>query len=243
MGTRIATFRALIDVLAPAFPGFYFIQVGANDGRSGDPVYPHVKRHGWRGVAIELQRHVFQLLKKTYEGFAGITLENVAIADQNGTMDLHRIAFSERRWATGLATLVPDQLTTPRSRAHINRSIEATGDAPPSSEEDYITTERVRTMTFEALLDKHRPARVDLLQIDAEGYDHVLLELYDFERMPPMVVHYEHHNTPSAERNRTLQMLKDRGYFTFRDAINTVAIERSLAEALGAAFPSRVEPG
>ena len=42
MPKEITGFRELIEAYAPGVSDFFFIQVGANDGRSGDPLFRHV---------------------------------------------------------------------------------------------------------------------------------------------------------------------------------------------------------
>jgi len=45
---------------------FFFIQVGAYDGVTGDPICGYIRRYGWRGILLEPQRDVFLLLQKNY---------------------------------------------------------------------------------------------------------------------------------------------------------------------------------
>ena len=44
------------------------MQIGSNDGRSGDPLYLFIRRDAWRGVLIEPVDYVFRQLKKNYRG-------------------------------------------------------------------------------------------------------------------------------------------------------------------------------
>ena len=242
MTVAIDSFRALVERYAPTVSDFFFIQVGANDGRSGDPIHPHVVSRGWRGIVIEPQRAVFESqLTATYRGIEGVALENAAIADADGWRDLYRIAFSDRRWTTGLASLCRDQFTGPRMKSYVDRCVGDERSKVPDRQEDYYTTERVRTMTFETLLNKYKPEKVDLLQIDAEGYDDQLLHLYDFARMPPTLIQYEHHLTDDDTRRARRKMLREHGYLTFRDGINTVAVLRKVVGGLDAAFPTQFD--
>jgi hypothetical protein len=48
---------------------------------------------------------------------------------------------------------------------------------------------------------------LDLLQIDAEGYDVELLKLFDFERMRPPIVHYEHKKLSAKESDEAVELL------------------------------------
>jgi len=242
MAVAIDSFSALVERYAPTVSDFFFIQVGANDGRSGDPVYPHAVRRRWRGIVIEPQRAIFESqLAATYRGIEGVALENVAIADADGWRDLYKIAFSDRRWATGLASLCKDQFTGSRMKSYVDRCVGDERSKVPDRQEHYYTTERVRSMTFATLLDKYKPEKIDLLQIDAEGYDDELLRLYDFGRLRPALIQYEHHLTGEARRKATRKMLREHGYATFPDGINTVAVLRAVVSRLDATLPTRFD--
>jgi hypothetical protein len=52
-------------------------------------------------------------------------------------------------------------------------------------------TERVRCTTVAALLERHGVRHLDLLQIDAEGYDHEILRTIDFDALRPRFINYE----------------------------------------------------
>lgn len=51
--------------------GTKFVHIGANDGKTGDPIWKYVKRDKWRGVFVEPISSMFEKLKKNYEGDRG----------------------------------------------------------------------------------------------------------------------------------------------------------------------------
>src|SRR4051812_34422848 len=69
---------------------FTFIQIGANDGVSNDPIRRYVVEYGFKGVLIEPQPDVFTRLKANYSGMPGITFENAAIAACDGEIEMYR---------------------------------------------------------------------------------------------------------------------------------------------------------
>ncbi|MBT4518781.1 MAG: FkbM family methyltransferase [Halieaceae bacterium] len=234
----IASFENLINSLAPKVENFFFIQVGANDGKSGDPLYHHIVERDWSGVLIEPQKWVFeQQLLPRYQNFDRLSLENVAIADADGVRDLYKISFSDRRWATGLASLRREQFMGSKIRSYMERCVGDERAKLPLQPEDCFTSEQVRTMTFDTLLDKYRPLKLSLLQIDAEGYDCELLRQYCFDRLAPAVIQFEHQMASSDELEKTLSLLRNRGYQMFRDGINTVAILCEVARKLDIVLP------
>jgi hypothetical protein len=55
---------------------------------------------------------------------------------------------------------------------------------------------------------------IDLLNVDAEGWDHVVLESNDWETYRPEIIAVESHgfNLNCPSENRTLQFLTSKGY-------------------------------
>ncbi len=66
-------------------------------------------------------------------------------------------------------------------------------------------------MTLQQLLDRHQIEHLDLLQIDAEGYDFEILQTLDFSKTKPTFINYERvllqENEPACRR-----LLSDQGY-------------------------------
>lgn len=82
----------LLDLLrtkvSPERPDFFFVQIGANNGLTDDPLRQFVTKHHWHGVLVEPQPQVFQQLLKNYEQEKQLAFENAAIADKDGTVRL-----------------------------------------------------------------------------------------------------------------------------------------------------------
>jgi hypothetical protein len=78
--------------------------------------------------------------------------------------------------------------------------------------EELIEVQEVRTMCFDTLLDSIDTKKVDLLQIDAEGYDYELIKLINFKRLRPKILHYEHMHLSQADRKECESYLSNLGY-------------------------------
>ena len=59
----------------------------------------------------------------------------------------------------------------------------------------------VRCENFEYILDKYEISKLDLLQIDAEGYDFELLKIFPFTKVVPKIIHFEHIHLTQIDRN------------------------------------------
>src|SRR3989344_7472842 len=55
---------------------FFFVQIGAHDGKHHDPLYPYVTKYNLRGLAIEPQKDVFTQLQNTYKEYSNVMCIN-----------------------------------------------------------------------------------------------------------------------------------------------------------------------
>ncbi len=229
----IDKFDELIRVYAPTVEDFTFVQIGANDGRNGDPLYSFVTEYGWRGILVEPQKAVFeQRLLANYSGNNKLSFENLAIDETDGERELFRLSFSNARWATGLSSFKRSHLEHHIDNGYVERMIGKQRDQLPEERADYIASEMVTTMTFKSLFDKHGIKSLDLLQIDAEGYDYALIQMFDFDQLRPAIIQFEMHVMSKQEQRESRAKLERNGYVTFKDYINMVAIQRKVVERL-----------
>ena len=89
--------------------------------------------------------------------------------------------------------------------------------------EDYIVSAAVDCMSFNTLIEAHRISHIDLILIDAEGYDFQILQQIDFSRFAPELVIYEHIHLPADDKQRARALLTERGYVIFNGDMNDVA--------------------
>jgi FkbM family methyltransferase len=176
-----------------------FMQVGAYDGLSTDPLRKYIARCGWRGVMLEPQPRPARNLRKLYESTPDLVVMEAAVDGARGRRSLYTVECDELpKWVGGMASF---------DRSHIERQEHLIPGL--SSKIRELTIECV---TFDDVLDKLPPGRLDLLQIDAEGADGYLLSLFPFDRARPAIVHWEIKNMSRAQQEATLEPLCDLGY-------------------------------
>jgi FkbM family methyltransferase len=202
---QIDVFDILISQLAASRPDFFFIQIGANDGVSDDPLRHYVVRHHWRGLLVEPQPRAFAELTKNYSGETQLLFENAAISDSDGEVEL----FSASAEADPAMRLIVSM-----DRALVQRWV---GYSVP------LVIERVKAVSVETLLARHGVEHVDLLQIDAEGFDFEIIKMFDAVGKLPVLVQFEHLMLSNVEREACFRFLSERGYRLSRADINTVA--------------------
>ena len=188
---RESEFESLITRRSAITPDFLVVQIGACDGLMADPIHDWIQKNHWRGVLVEPQKLEFERLKSTYQNVLDrVALENVAIADSEGTRTLFRVKDSEltAAWQRGTASL-------------LHR---------PDSEE--FTAELVPCITLETLLKRHQVSRIDLLQVDVEGYDFEIIKLINFEKIHPKLIRYEHRHLRPSDKHACKALLARHGY-------------------------------
>jgi FkbM family methyltransferase len=199
------TFEFAAAHLAARSPGkpLTLVQVGAFDGSANDPVLDALGRFGWRAALIEPQRTPFEALRALHGDNADIQLFNVAISAEDGVRDLYSVDPHP-----DLPGFV--QQLASFDRSHIEK---AHAYLPPGTNLDpLIRTTPVEAWTFETLLARASFSHVDILQIDAEGYDYELLKLFDIAGRLPTIVNYEHMHLSRADRDSAASLLVASGY-------------------------------
>ena len=192
---------------------FNFLQIGGNDGFIKDPIFKFVKKYGWKGVIVEPQVDVFNgNLKKTYRFENKVKLENLAIADKTGVKKLWKIALSDSRWATGLASFNKETLIYQIERNYVSDRLKREGVAIPQTVDEYLTYEEVNCTTIHDLLKKHSIQNIDLLQIDTEGYDYEIIKTIDFDVLKPKLISFESEHLSESDYNECKSMLQSKGY-------------------------------
>src|SRR5262249_42258691 len=88
----VSVFDLAVNLLmAVKGPSCTFVQVGANDGRYGDPIARFALRFPWRGILIEPQADVFARLRENCPSAGDrLNLENLAISRDRTELTLYR---------------------------------------------------------------------------------------------------------------------------------------------------------
>jgi FkbM family methyltransferase len=214
-------FGLLIELIGPRDPGFFFMQVGANDGQTGDPIRKLIERYHWRGVLIEPLPEAFARLAENYRGESQLILENAAVGAVDGTAQLWTVAGSSGI----LATFDRSSL-----RARVGGSAR-------------IVPVDVRVRSLRSIVEQHAINRIDLLQIDTEGFDYEIIKQALGGSLPrPRLIRYEHLHLSPKDRRACLDFLGSQGYRMVRHDIDTIAyrpteVEGGVSLANGRGLP------
>jgi FkbM family methyltransferase len=176
-----------------------FVQVGANDGCLVDPLRKYILKFPWHGIVIEPQPDVFARLCSNYDAVRErLIFENVAIADGVGLITMYRAKICDSQdeaYASSVASMNPEVTA---KMMHLRRS-----QLEPLS---------VRCTTLDKLISQHGMARIDILQIDAEGQDFSVLKTLDLSTIAPLIVQLEHGGLSPTDVDLLVQYLSRNGY-------------------------------
>lgn len=207
--------------MARAVPDATFVQVGAHDGTQLDPLREAILGSRWRGIMVEPVPYVFARLAARYHANPRVVLENVAVADVDGTKEFHFLAEAGEgddvwKWYDALGSFKRDVVLR-----H--------GDLVDDIEQRLVSID-VPCATFTTLCERNGFERIDLVQIDTEGYDREVIELIDFTRFDPAVVIFEHLHLDAVSREACRQLLVGHGFDQVSDGMDTIALApRALA--------------
>lgn len=215
---RQLSLEEYLNEFAISQPEVGFMQIGSNDGKSSDPIFPFVMKFNWKGILIEPTPHLFKKLQQNYQSQKNnLKFENLAIGDESGEQTFYSISKSfdsDIKWANQLGSLDKNVILK-----HSN-NIEGI--------EEHIEEIIVPVLTVEDVLDKHKDflKKIDLIHIDAEGYDYYILMSIDFNVVKPRVLIFEHMHMSKMQRKTLNKLLKKNGYKLYWDRNDTFGVTR-----------------
>lgn len=190
----------------------FFMQIGANEGKTEDPIYPHVMLHKWKGIFVEPQPAEFAQLCKNYDGRSGLRFENLAISGKKEERTLFYIENSKKQ--------LPDWVSKLSS---FDRKI--TEEVIEVHPEAKVAEMTVPCNTVNSVLTKHKTKQLDLLYIDTEGYDFEIIKTIDFEKVKPSLIVFEHRHLSEDDFAACTSLVEKHGYRMFKDKYDGVAIK------------------
>jgi FkbM family methyltransferase len=195
----------------------FFLQVGANDGRTHDPLHNAIRQHHWRGILVEPVPTMFEALQANYAGVPGLAFEQVACADRPGVLPFFRIRNHEQHAWDGV-----------RGLSSLNRDIIRPHFASDEEFARFVEEVPVQIVTAEDLLARHGVARVDLVLIDTEGADARVLDGFAVERWRPEILMMEHLHLSPEDRARVNHRMHALGYLRCVGVMDTFYYQPSL---------------
>lgn len=189
----------------------FFIQIGANDGKTVDPLFHFVTKFGWHGILVEPHPVAFEALKVNYRNQNGLKFLNAALSERDGSRTLYSVRTD------GLSFGHADCYSS-FDKTHVARQSRWVPDIA-----DRIEELEVKCISMQTLLKEADGKTVDVLVMDTEGYDFEILKMIKFDALRPSVICYEHTHLNKADMTKAATLLAKEGYRMTRDNLDTIA--------------------
>lgn len=189
---------------------FFFVTVGANDGVTNDPLFPHIKQNRLTGVMCEPHPLAFEKLERSLDRFPNVTPRQVALSETAQDLVLYCLndVYSERYWATGNNPLGISSL----KREHVVSQIRQKLGFSRAEALDAVNQVVVPGKTLSEIVAEENIERINLLQIDIEGMDHIVLKMIDPLSVKPEIVVFENKHCPDSVLEDVLRNMRNNGY-------------------------------
>jgi FkbM family methyltransferase len=205
------------------------IQIGANDGITHDPIHKFIRSDNWSGVLLEPQKFVFDhFLAPLYAKTEGIKPINAAIGCEDGVMPIFNISFTNERWATGLTSFDKKTLQKMIDSGYVTKQALRSELKVPKDQNQWISHEMVDVICLSTLVKRYKLQDVNLIMIDAEGYDDQIIKMIDFDLIRPDVIVFEAMHLDDAPYESLCAYLEQYGYKVLRAGASSIALHQSV---------------
>jgi FkbM family methyltransferase len=187
------------------------LQIGANDGKTMDPVYELIRRYQMDAILVEPIPEVYERLKQNYSDYPAARCINAAIGPSDGHLPLHILRTPNPE--PGLDGSLVASFSRKSVKKHL-RHFKGTS---------YIETINVPTKTLDALLGAWSGANYDILQCDLEGYDAEAVRMALSSGNAPKIINFEYVHLDYQARLDISRRLSDASYKLLNHGFDTLA--------------------
>ncbi len=178
------------------------VQIGANDGRRFDEISRYIiDNKNLKALLVEPIKKYFEELKENYKNFQNVRFENSAISRNNDITHLYcvneKFLSNYDEHIKGInSNKINHLLKHGVKKAHIEKVV-------------------VNTISFKSLLKKFDINQIDLLYIDAEGYDgEIILDFLDNVDTRPIII-FEYYHIKNEVFKKLISKLIVEKYIVF----------------------------
>lgn len=157
----------ILNNILPFKENGVFIEVGANDGKTGSFTY-NLGKIGWTGINFEPVPRLYNLCCNNHKDHANVQNLNVALGECEGEVEIID--------ADTLSTIDKDVINiyskTPQFASAFNGN---------------ESFHKVKLNTLNNILDESSITNIDLLVLDVEGYEENVLKGFSIEQYNPSI--------------------------------------------------------
>lgn len=196
-----------------------FVQIGANDGKTNDPIHETVRAQGWRGILVEPVDYLFERLVRNYAGCPDLHFAKCVVDAEPGEKTFYWIP----EWDSPPGTM-HDQLSS------LKRDVIMTHEQHIPELERMLVETRVACRTVRQLVEEYGFDEAHALFVDTEGSDYDILRSVDFGGLGVRLVYYENSHFDAQTVRAAQELLVGQGFRTLELDDNTVAVRPDMVE-------------
>ncbi len=189
------------------------VQIGANDGKRFDILNKFIKKNKTNSILIEPIKKNYLALEKNYKKCNFVQLENSAISVNNEISYLFKVnekflKFYDKH-IPGITSFKKDHL--------IKHGVS----------EKHISKEKVNSLSIKKLFKKYKIKKLDLLFIDAEGYDgNIVLDFLKMKNFFSIII-FEYIHVDNYVLEKVINKLKKNRYKFFMVNENLICLPKN----------------
>jgi len=190
------------------------IQIGANDGIRFDVLNFYIKKYKPKALLVEPILSNFRDLKNNYKEHKNIFFENSAISVNNEISYLFKVKENKiSKYDTHIKGI------TSFNKNHLKKH---------GVKERDITLEKINSISIRDLLLKYKFKEIDLIYVDAEGYDgKIILDFLKKYKSNPILI-FEFIHIDNSTLTKVLNIIIKKKYIYFKSEENIFCIPKRL---------------
>ena len=217
-----------LNVLVEIKHKLNIVVVGANDGRVNDPIYEFAMGMSSKTNMLLIEPNKFLLphLQNSYSSHPSHQIANCAIG-QEGILTLYAVKANwfdqfQPAYAKGWPQYRAATGITSANKEHVEKALIREGINP----DDAIESLNVPCQQLSPLLAAlNWPTAIDVLQIDAEGYDDSVIHAANIQNTEPKLIYFENHNIPEKRMDALVSYLSGQHYQTYKMGGDSLAVD------------------
>ena len=151
------------------------IQIGANDGIRFDILNNYIKKYKIKSLLVEPIKINYEKLKENYKNCNFVSFENSAITVGNEISSLYKV---NDKYIKNYSKHIPG--ITSFDKDHLIKH---------GVKKSHIISESVSSISMKDLITKHNLKSLDLLYVDAEGYDgKIIIDFLTTTDFKPIII-------------------------------------------------------
>ncbi len=194
------------------------IQIGANDGSRFDELNLFIKKYKIKSVLVEPISEYFEDLKRNYKNYENVYFENSAITEEAKEKEIFLVNSKNLgnydEHIKGISSFDKKHL--------IKHGVKS----------NHILKKKINCISILELLKKYDISDLDILFIDAEGYDgHILIDFFNSSDQEPILI-FEYIHIENKILKDLINIITKKNYNYFDINENLICLPKKIENFL-----------